>query len=80
MFIGLSLPKQRTGNFRSYGLRRRRTDFTNPIRNSLLKAEELELKVHTVVFGTDLGAPTPNFGYIEDQLEDGEIPPVYLHN
>lgn len=52
------------------------TDFTNPIRNSLLKAEELELKVHTVVFGTDLGAPTPNFGYIEDQLEDGEMPPV----
>ncbi|MEZ9931759.1 hypothetical protein AB4455_26900, partial [Vibrio sp. 10N.261.46.E12] len=52
------------------------TDFTNPIRNSLLKAEELEIKVHTVVFGTDLGAPAPNFGYIEDQLEESEIPPV----
>ncbi|MEZ8904353.1 hypothetical protein AB4616_08015, partial [Vibrio sp. 10N.222.49.A10] len=52
------------------------TDFTNPIRNSLLKAEELELEVHTVVFGTDLGAPAPNFGYIEDQIEADNLPPV----
>ncbi len=52
------------------------TDFTNPIKNALLTAQELDLKVHAVIFGTDLDAPAPRFDHIEDCIEADEIPPV----
>ncbi|BCL73994.1 hypothetical protein TUMSATVNIG1_59800 (plasmid) [Vibrio nigripulchritudo] len=51
------------------------TDFTNPVRNALSKAKELEVDVKAVVFFTDLGARAPDFELIQAQL-DTPIPPV----
>lgn len=51
------------------------TDFTNPLKNAITQCQESEFNVQLVVFGTDLGAPAPNFDVIEEVLED-EMPPV----
>lgn len=52
------------------------TDFTLPLKNALLVAEDLELVVHGIIFGTDLDAPPPNFDYIENAIESEKLPPV----
>jgi hypothetical protein len=51
------------------------TDFTNPLKNALLQAQEDEKRVTAVVFITDLGASTPDFEYIK-QTVNYELPPI----
>lgn len=51
------------------------TDFTIPIQNALLTAQNDGKKVNAVALFTDLDSNPPNFEKIESEIE-GELPPV----
>jgi len=51
------------------------TDFTLPIKNALLQAEQDNKDVSAVLLVTDLGAPAPEFDIIESAIEK-PLPPI----